>query len=271
MGPSPRCGGRRRRHGRLLRQHHVIGRHGWGESRRRASRSGPTCGERPNVERRTARCYVWPADGPRSPRSGAEHDARLPTPGLSAPGQSGNQSGRGPRFCVACGFRRPCSPRRCVARSCARELSRAPRAIRLGPFKASDRHTKERNHDGLSTQRKRGDSCPSGGHPAGRDRSLDCGHVDDLCAQRRGRGRWSGGSRELHVDQLIATIRIGPDKGLRLAGSANLQIAGSGGISGSLVQPNRAPGTVVGQANGHAINLVFSIADHAKSSAPARS
>jgi hypothetical protein len=63
------------------------------------------------------------------------------------------------------------------------------------------------------------------------------------------------------LKNLIATIRIGPDKGFRLAGSANLQIAGSGSISGSLAQPNRAPGNVVGQATGRAINLVFSLAD----------
>ncbi|MEA2371441.1 MAG: hypothetical protein QOH12_1835 [Solirubrobacteraceae bacterium] len=72
----------------------------------------------------------------------------------------------------------------------------------------------------------------------------------------------AAGAENCTLNNLIATIRIGPDRGFALAGSANLHIASSGGISGSLVQPNRAPGTVVGQANGRAINLVFSLADH---------
>jgi hypothetical protein len=69
------------------------------------------------------------------------------------------------------------------------------------------------------------------------------------------------GAQNCTLKNLIATIRIGPDKGFTLSGSANLQIASSGSISGSLAQPNRAPGNVVGQANGRAINLVFSLAD----------
>jgi hypothetical protein len=71
----------------------------------------------------------------------------------------------------------------------------------------------------------------------------------------------TGGAQDCTLKDLVATIRIGPDKGFRLAGSANLQIDSSGGVSGSLAQTNRRPGKVVGQASGRAINLVFSLAD----------
>ncbi|MEA2459045.1 MAG: hypothetical protein QOC95_2017, partial [Thermoleophilaceae bacterium] len=69
------------------------------------------------------------------------------------------------------------------------------------------------------------------------------------------------GAENCTLRDLVATVRIGPDKGFRLAGSANLQIDGSGGVSGSLAQANRASGKVVGQASGRAINLVFTLAD----------
>ena len=63
------------------------------------------------------------------------------------------------------------------------------------------------------------------------------------------------------LKNLIATVRLGPDKGFVLAGTAKLQIDRSGSISGSLAQRKGAPAKVVGQANGRAINLVFSLAD----------
>ena len=70
----------------------------------------------------------------------------------------------------------------------------------------------------------------------------------------------AAGAQKCTLTGLVATIRIGPDRGFRLAGSADLLVDGSGSISGSLAQSNHTTGSVVGQANGRAINLVFNLA-----------
>src|SRR4051812_27685618 len=58
-----------------------------------------------------------------------------------------------------------------------------------------------------------------------------------------------------------ATVYQGPSKGTKLAGDFDLRISSIGELSGMLHTGDNKDVKVTGQANGHAINLVFNVGD----------
>lgn len=59
------------------------------------------------------------------------------------------------------------------------------------------------------------------------------------------------------LSEFEATVRQGPDAGLALKGILFMQIAGPGNVNGVLKTTDDKEVKVVGQVNGHAINLTF--------------
>src|SRR3954471_8700775 len=58
-----------------------------------------------------------------------------------------------------------------------------------------------------------------------------------------------------------ATVYQGPSAGTKLTGDFNLRISSIGELSGVLHTADDKDVTVTGQANGHALNLVFNVGD----------
>jgi hypothetical protein len=59
--------------------------------------------------------------------------------------------------------------------------------------------------------------------------------------------------------QFSATVYQGPDRGLSVQGQLTLQVNQTGSLSGTLKQTSGPDVSVVGQADGRAINLVFNL------------
>ncbi|HLI08417.1 MAG TPA: hypothetical protein VKV40_17780 [Ktedonobacteraceae bacterium] len=57
------------------------------------------------------------------------------------------------------------------------------------------------------------------------------------------------------------TVYRGPDAGFSLQGALKLQVDSSGAITGTLTQTNGTTVQIAGQANGRAINLLFTLSN----------